>query len=169
MEPKLKATSARAERFADLLMLSDEPMLAWRLDGPIEFWNAGAERLYGFPADEAIGCSSHALLQTKFPLEFTHLCSQLKDQHSWTGELRHSCKDGREVVVDSRMQLLSDGTVLEVNRDVTEVKSLAADKRGWCENCRLLPPNSKPFSTNLAFSPALWTWTAICGRRTTCP
>jgi PAS domain S-box-containing protein len=126
MEPKLKATSARAERFADLLMLSDEPMLAWRLDGPIEFWNAGAERLYGFPADEAIGCSSHALLQTKFPLEFTQLCSQLKDQHSWAGELRHSCKDGREVVVDSRMQLLGDGTVLEVNRDVTEVKSLTA-------------------------------------------
>ena len=109
-----EATSARAERFADLLMLSDEPMLAWRLDGPIEFWNAGAERLYGFPAqDEAIGCSSHALLQTKFPLEFTQLCSQLKDQrHSWAGELRHSCKDGREVVVDSRMQLLGDGTVL---------------------------------------------------------
>jgi hypothetical protein len=26
----------------DLLMLSHEPMLAWRLDGSIEFWNAGA-------------------------------------------------------------------------------------------------------------------------------
>jgi PAS domain S-box-containing protein len=40
--------------------------------------------------------------------------------------LRHTCKDGREVVVDSRMQLLDDGTVLEVNRDVTEIKEFAA-------------------------------------------
>ena len=38
----------RAERLANLLTLSYEPMLVWRLDGAIEFWNAGAERLYGF-------------------------------------------------------------------------------------------------------------------------
>jgi len=44
----------------------------------------------------------------------------------WSGELHHTCKDGREVVVDSRMQLLGDGTVLEVNRDVTEVNAYAA-------------------------------------------
>ena len=50
-----KATSERAERLADLLMLSYEPMLAWNLDGSIEFWNAGAERLYGFAPDEAVG------------------------------------------------------------------------------------------------------------------
>jgi PAS domain S-box-containing protein len=126
MGPKLNATSARTERFADLLMLSHEPMLAWMLDGPIEFWNAGAERLYGFAANEAVGRSSHSLLRTKFPVEFTDLRSQLLDQRHWSGELRHTCKDGREVVVDSRMQLLGDGTVLEVNRDVTEVKALAA-------------------------------------------
>jgi len=32
-------------------------------------------------------------------------------------ELRHVCKDGREVIVDSRMQLLGDNAVLEVNRE----------------------------------------------------
>ena len=111
---------------ADLLRLSFEPMLAWQLDGPIEFWNTGAERLYGFATDEAIGRSSHALLQTKFPIEFTDLRSQLQNSHYWSGELRHTCKDGREVIVDSRMQLLSDGTVLEVNRDVTELKQIEA-------------------------------------------
>ena len=36
------------------------------------------------------------------------------------GELRHICKDGGEVVVESHMQLFSDGTVLEANRDITE-------------------------------------------------
>jgi PAS domain-containing protein len=55
-----------AERLASLLTLSDQPMLAWRLDGYVEFWNSGAERLYGFAPDEAVGGSSHTLLQTTF-------------------------------------------------------------------------------------------------------
>ncbi len=118
--PSIEAASERAERLASLLTLSYEPMLAWRLDGPIEFWNAGAELLYGFSPNEAIGQNSHALLQTKFPAGLGGLIAQLRAGHQWSGELRHTCKDGREVTVDCRMQLLGDGTVLEVNRDVTE-------------------------------------------------
>ena len=109
------------EHLAKLLTLSYEPMLAWKLDGPIEFWNAGAERLYGFSPGEAIGQSSHAILQTKFPLPLPRVCAQLRDIGQWSGELHHICKDGREVIVDSRMQLLDD-TVLEVNRDITDCK-----------------------------------------------
>lgn len=117
--PGFDVLSERVERLASLLTLSYEPMFAWRLDGTIEFWNSGAERLYGFTPDEAFGRSSHSLLQTKFPVELTELRSQLRNAHRWSGELRHVCKDGREVIVDSRMQLLGDNTVLEVNRDVT--------------------------------------------------
>jgi hypothetical protein len=46
--PTDEAALERADRLANLLTLSYEPMLASRLDGPIEFWNAGVERLYGF-------------------------------------------------------------------------------------------------------------------------
>src|ERR1700683_1300364 len=115
-----------AERLASLLTLCHEPMLAWILDGAIAFWNAGAERLYGFASSEAVGTISHTLLQTKFPIEFTEVRSRLRNERYWSGELRHACKDGHEVIVDSRMQLLDDDTVLEVNRDVTEVKALLA-------------------------------------------
>jgi PAS domain S-box-containing protein len=113
-----------AERLANLLTLSYEAMLAWRLDGPIEFWNAGAERLYGFTQNEAVGRSSHAVLQTKFPIDFADLRSLLRDRRHWLGELRHVRKDGREVVVESRMQLFSDGIVLEANRDITERREI---------------------------------------------
>jgi PAS domain S-box-containing protein len=89
-------------------------------------WNAGAERLYGFSSSEAVGTISHALLQTKFPIEFAEVHSRLRNERYWSGELSHTCKDGHEVVVDSRMQLLGDDTVLEVNRDITELKALVA-------------------------------------------
>ncbi|CEF48852.1 unnamed protein product [uncultured bacterium] len=62
--PTDEATLERAERLVNLLTLSYEPMLTWRLDGPIEFWNAGAERLYGFAQAEAVGRTSHALLRS---------------------------------------------------------------------------------------------------------
>jgi len=124
-----EVASERAERLGGLLSLSYEPMLVWQLNGPIEFWNTGAERLYGFAPEEAIGHSSHALLQTKFPLEFNEWIKQLQNERFWSGELRHVCKDGREVIVESRQQLLSDGTVIEVNRDVTERKQIEADLR----------------------------------------
>ena len=124
LQPELGSAEERAERLASLLTLSYEPMLAWRLDGQIEFWNAGAERLYGFSSNEAVGHSSHALLQTAFPIEFTELRSKLLNEHYWSGELRHVHKDGREFIVDSRMQLLGDATVLEVNRDVSQIRAL---------------------------------------------
>ena len=126
---RTEAGSERTERLASLLTLSYEPMLVWQLNGPIEFWNTGAERLYGFAPEEAIGRSSHALLQTKFPIEFTELIAELQNRGYWSGELRHVCKDGREVIVESRLQLFSDGTVIEANRDVTERTQVKADLR----------------------------------------
>jgi PAS domain S-box-containing protein len=108
--------------------LSFEPMFAWKLDGVVEFWNVGAERLYGFAPNEAMGRTSHDLLQTKFPHEFSAIRSKLQSDKTWSGELHHICKDGREVIVDSRMQLLPDRTVLEVNRDISELKTLSANQ-----------------------------------------
>lgn len=120
------AASAPTERIGDLLTLSHEPVLVWALGGAIEVWNAGAEQLYGFRREEALGRVSHTLLKTRFPMGLAELTARLRDERHWSGELRHTCKDGREVIVDSRMQLLDDGTVLEVNRDVTEIRALAA-------------------------------------------
>jgi PAS domain S-box-containing protein len=131
-------TTERADRLGSLITLSYEPMLAWRLDGPIEFWNAGAERLYGFTSGEAIGRGSHSLLQTNFPIDFAEVRSRLQNDGHWSGELRHICKDGREVIVDSRMQRFDDETVLEVNRDITEQKRIEVALRENEERLRWL-------------------------------
>jgi PAS domain S-box-containing protein len=124
--PERQRAFEPAERLADLLMLSYEPMLVWNLDGAIKFWNTGAERLYGFRRDEAVGRVSHSLLKTKFPIDLAALRSQLLADRYWSGVLCHTCMDGHEVTVDSRMQLIGDDIVLEVNRDITDFKALDA-------------------------------------------
>jgi PAS domain S-box-containing protein len=77
-------------------------------------------------------------LQTKFPIEFAEVSSRLRNDGYWSGELRHVCKDGREVFVDSRMQLLGDETVLEANRDITERRQIEAALRANEERLRWL-------------------------------
>ncbi len=49
----------------------------------------------------------------------------LKQQGQWEGELIHRCRDGRQVIVESRQILVRDErgnatAILEINRDVTE-------------------------------------------------
>src|ERR1700678_2244385 len=115
-------TAESADRLGNLVRLPYEPMLVWRLEGSIEFWHAWAERLYGFTSEEAIGRGSHSLLRTKFPIDLDEASSRLRNEGYWFGELRHVCKEGSEVIVDSRMQLLGDETVLEANRDITALR-----------------------------------------------
>ena len=90
--------------------------------GEIRFWSRGMERLYGYPAGEAIGRISHDLLRTEFPKSLRDQERELLERQEWTGELRHRRRDGEEVVVVSHQSLLRGDAplVTEVNNDITE-------------------------------------------------
>jgi PAS domain S-box-containing protein len=93
--------------------------------GGIVDWNKGSEQLYGYSREEAIGRRSHELLKTQFPVSLHDYQSELERDGLWSGELRHKTRDGREVIVESRQQLIESSgmqLVLETNRDVTERK-----------------------------------------------
>ena len=113
-------------RHAEMLRLSFDAIIVWRLDGAIESWNRGAEELYGFSEAEAVGRVTHDMLQTVFPAPWAEIEAQLRKVGRWEGELRHVAKDGREVFVSARKLLIpgADGVtrVMETNRDVTERK-----------------------------------------------
>jgi PAS domain S-box-containing protein len=111
---------------SQMLDLSFEAIFAWQLDGPIVYWNQGAERLYGFGATEAVGRVSHELLNTFHPAGREPFVAALKAHGEWTGELAHTTKDCRLVVVETRQQVVIVGDlslVLETNRDITERKA----------------------------------------------
>jgi two-component system, cell cycle sensor histidine kinase and response regulator CckA len=94
----------------------------------ITFWNSGAENLYGWTKQEALGSSLGDLIFTESS-DRAKLVDRLLSSGEYDGEIKHRCKDGREVIVNSRATLIRDEqgrprTVLGINTDITERKQL---------------------------------------------
>lgn len=141
-----RAEAASAQQ-AQLLDLSHDAIIIWPFDGAksetdpshkagtIQFWNRGSERLYGWTADEARGKEVRLLLQpsrTAVDVEQSRVrVHALRTAGNWEGLLRHRTRDGREVVVSSRQQLVDRPgqapVVLEINRDATEEVAARAE------------------------------------------
>src|SRR4051794_28387815 len=119
--------AAEIRQQAKLLELSLEPILAWELGGAITYWNAGAQSLYGYAAEEAVGRRSHELLATVCLASDPDFEAAVARDGRWMGELAHTTSNGRRVIVESRQELLPQPRgrpplVLETNRDVTARK-----------------------------------------------
>jgi protein-histidine pros-kinase len=96
------------------------------LDGRIEFWNRGAEKLYGWSKQVAEGRIKHELLKTVFPEPLEDIRRKLIQTGYWEGELQHTKRDGSTIIVSSPwiLRRVDDGRieVLEINRDITPQK-----------------------------------------------
>jgi len=92
-------------------------------------WNHGAEELYGWTAQEALGRVSHILLKTRFPITRGDVDVHLKKEGQWEGQVTQTRRDGSTVIVESRQVLIRDQAgktqaILEINRDITERRRL---------------------------------------------
>jgi PAS domain S-box-containing protein len=108
---------------ADLLDQAYDAIFAWGWDGPILFWNRGAERLYGHAREDVVDRVSHDLLRTRHPKATEEMLRALERDGVWEAELEHVRRDGSLVPVETRHVLVRDARrpyVLEVNRDISE-------------------------------------------------
>ena len=121
-----KRAEEALQRQANLLEQTHDAILVWEFSRSIIYWNRGAEQLYGFSREEAIGRLSHELLQTEHPLPTPVFEAILEREGEWTGELIQGARDGRKIIVESRHVLMREADdrrlVLETNRDITERK-----------------------------------------------
>lgn len=88
------------------------------------FWNTGAEQMYGWNEEEALGKAAYNLLRTVFPEPREKLQAILFARGHWEGELLHTRRDGEQIVVASHWVLHRDDhgrpkAILEVNNDIT--------------------------------------------------
>jgi two-component system, chemotaxis family, CheB/CheR fusion protein len=122
----LKQVQHLVARQALLLEQTHEAIFVCDVDGRIEFWNRGAERIYGYTREEAQGRVMHGLLGSQEE-QISAVDWVLQRASQWTGELRHRTRDGREIVVESDQTLIEEGAktrLVVVNRDITERKRL---------------------------------------------
>src|SRR5215813_1673030 len=105
---KLEIEVAERTQQASLLNLTHDSIFVRDLSDRITYWNRGAQELYGWPAEKAVGQRSHDLLQTVFPGPLDSINAELLREGRWQGELAHTKVDGTTVVVSSRWSLQRD-------------------------------------------------------------
>lgn len=126
--PRAKASSSsEILQPSQILQITQDAIFLWSNPGGIQSWNQGAANLYGYTEKEALGRKSHDLLQTRFPSPWSDIDKQLRTTGLWEGELRHRNREGKELVVSSRFQVISKSdsrlVVLESTRDITRQKA----------------------------------------------
>jgi PAS domain S-box-containing protein len=67
----------RALRWAAICEWSDDAIIGWTLGGVVTSWNSGAERMYGYTADEITGRNVSVLIPPGGGGEFAPVVDQL--------------------------------------------------------------------------------------------
>ena len=111
----------------ETLDLAYDAILVRDMNAVITHWNRGAEEMYGWTPQQAIGKRSHELFKTVFPAPLVDIEAELLRTGRWEGELKHTKPDGSLLVVSSRWSLRRDeggrpAAILETNDDITSRK-----------------------------------------------
>ncbi|HEY8946240.1 MAG TPA: PAS domain S-box protein, partial [Polyangiaceae bacterium] len=128
---------------AVLLDLANESIFIRDINDLVTYWNQGAERLYGWTKEEALGRVTHELLQTVHPRPYSLIRGELLDKGSWEGELIHTTREGAIVTVASSWTLQRDESgepvsVIEINHDITARKRAEETLRASEKRFRLI-------------------------------
>jgi PAS domain S-box-containing protein len=121
------AEEARS-RLAAIVESTDDAIISKDLGGMITSWNAGAERLYGYPASEALGRPVTILIPQGQQNQFAVFMSQIREgiriEHYETERVR---KDGKIIDVSLTLSPIRDHQdrivgASAIARDITERK-----------------------------------------------
>jgi two-component system sensor kinase FixL len=135
------AESDASRILAAVLDSSDDAIFAKDLNGAILTWNAGAQRLYGYRADEIVGRPVSVLIPADHPHEFAWTLEQVRSARGIEHyETVRQTKDGRRVDISLTVSPVRDATgrlvgAVTITRDVTAWKradrALNASETRW--------------------------------------
>jgi PAS domain S-box-containing protein len=143
-DENLRESNKAAALWGAIVTFSDDAIISKNLDGIIQSWNSGAERIFGFKADEAIGRHITLIIPEDRHAEEDHILSCLRRgeriDHFETVRRR---KDGS--LIDASVTISpvydSSGRVIgasKVARDITAQKRAAEKVRVADEAVRLM-------------------------------
>jgi PAS domain S-box-containing protein len=110
-----------------LLDLTHDTVIVRNEADAITFWNRGAERLFGWSREEAMGKIPRELLRSVYPIPLGDIMATMRREGYWEGEIVKTRKDGTTVMVSSRWSSHFDKSgrwigTLETNNDITQRK-----------------------------------------------
>jgi PAS domain S-box-containing protein len=123
-----RRTEEVQRRLASIVENSEDAIIGKSLEGTITSWNAGAERLYGYSAQEVLGQSSAFLTPDDRVGEQTAILMRLKNKNATESlETVRRAKDGRLIDVSMSMAPIRDaeGNVIgssTIARDISMLK-----------------------------------------------
>jgi len=114
---------------AILLDKANDGTFILSLQHRIIHWYSGAEHLYGWSAEDAIGKNVIELLSRGNPSQLSKARKVLMEKGQWTGELHEVTKSDKEIIVTSNWTLAYDdegkpNSILVINTDIEEEKKL---------------------------------------------
>lgn len=118
---------AKTQEHTHLLQNISDAVISCDMNVNILTWNYGAERVYGWRADEVKGKHIGQLLQTRYLQDDTddRALASIRDKRRWEGEVIQKTKDGRDVYIWSIVTLVkrqNRDELIAVNRDITQTK-----------------------------------------------
>ena len=112
------ATPSDAERWlAAIVESSDDAIIGKNLDGIITSWNSGAQRIFGYSSDEAIGKPITILIPQNLWAEETEILERLRNggriDHFETSRVR---KDGSTIAISLTISPIRDASGAIIRR-----------------------------------------------------
>lgn len=129
-----KQAEATLSQLAAIVESSEDAIISKSLDGTITSWNASAQKLYGYTADEVIGRSISLLLPAdKLDEEAQFLERLQQGEHIQHYETVRRRKDGTVVDISLTVSPIKDATgkiigASKIARDITQQRAIAKMK-----------------------------------------
>ncbi len=98
---------AQMRKQASILRRTHDAIIVRTLDQKVAYWNEGAERLYGWKAEEALGRPIADLLYVYEPA-LMEVHNAVMEVGEWRGQIVHKCRDGQLITVETHWTLLRD-------------------------------------------------------------
>jgi len=128
---KVEEASQKIREQAALIDLTTDAIVVLDTNGRVNFWNSGAEKVFGTTAEEACGRPLAALISTGDSARLDKALTEARLTGEWRGDLLAIRPNGDNVIAHSHWILLrhADGTergILTVSTDQTDFKKLQA-------------------------------------------
>ena len=141
--------------FEHLHILEQANVFVRDMGGKIIYWNMGAEKIYGYSMDEAIGRISYELLKTEFPEPLPEILRDLTAKGKWEGDLIHTRKDGVKIFSSSvwtyyQADKNHAGMIIEANTDITERKKAEEAAAEYAKNLEIANKELEAFSYSVS-------------------